>query len=313
MTAASRYRGQPVSDGTAVGEVYLGDGPGTRRVRATATVEQVRVAFAAVAHDRAELARQLRDKGRDHDAGIVEIGALIAADPALTGPVLDAVRGGADAVAAIEEKAEAQAALLAALPDPDLAQRAGDVRQVASAVTGYLSGNSVPPPPAGSFILVRREVDPADLIRLAEAGLAGAVSVSGGASSHAAIIARGLGLPMLAGADPRVLAAEPGHPAILDTADGALTVDPRHPNSPPRGPGPGPWRRPVPHQPTSAPPTASRSPCCAMSPPRPRRGLACPAGRPASACCVPRSRSRAPPAGRRRRITSPSSRRSSSS
>jgi phosphoenolpyruvate-protein kinase (PTS system EI component) len=86
----------------------------------------------------------------------------------------------------------------------------------------------MPPPPTGSFILVRREVDPADLIRLAEAGLAGAVSVGGGASSHAAIIARGLGVPMLAGADPRVLAATAGHRAILDARPGAgeLTVDP---------------------------------------------------------------------------------------
>jgi phosphoenolpyruvate-protein kinase (PTS system EI component) len=227
MTGAA-YRGQPVSEGTAVGEVYLGDAPNGRtgRAKADVTADEVQVAFAAVAHDRAELARELRSRGRDHDADIVEVGALIAADPALTGPVLGAVRDGADALAAIEEKAEAQAALLAALPDPDLAQRAGDVRQVASAVIGYLTGNSGPPPPGGSFILVRREVDPAELIRLADDGLAGAVSVGGGASSHAAIVARGLGLPMLAGSDPRVLAAAAGRPAILDAASGTLTVDP---------------------------------------------------------------------------------------
>jgi phosphoenolpyruvate-protein kinase (PTS system EI component) len=222
MTAPSRYRGQPVSEGIAIGEVYLGDAPATGGTPATA--EEVRLAFAAVAHDRAELAVRLRAAGRDRDAGIVEIGALIAADPALMGPVLDAVRGGAEPVAAITEHAEVQAALLAALPDPDLAQRAGDVRQVASAVVGQLSGNRVPPPPAGRFILVRREVDPADLIRLADAGLAGAVSAAGGASSHAAIIARGLGLPMLARADAGVLAAPAGRPAVL--AGGTLTVDP---------------------------------------------------------------------------------------
>ena len=49
------------------------------------------------------------------------------------------------------------------------------------------------------FILVRHEVSPSDLIELAEAGLVGAVSVAGGASSHAAIVARGLGVPMIAG------------------------------------------------------------------------------------------------------------------
>jgi phosphoenolpyruvate-protein kinase (PTS system EI component) len=230
MTGPSRYRGQPVSEGIGTGAIYLGDAPGEAgRDRECPDEHDVRAAFAAVARERAALAARLRERGEDLQAGIVDIGALIAADPALTGPVLDAVRGGADAVAAIGEQAEAQAALLAALPDPDLAQRAGDVRQVASAVIDCLSGHSVPPPPEGSFILVRREVDPADLIRLAEAGLAGAVSVGGGASSHAAIIARGLGLPMLAGADPRVLAAAAGHPAILAAAQGTLTVDPPAP------------------------------------------------------------------------------------
>ena len=169
-------------------------------------------AFAAVAAERAGLAARLRASGRDGEAGIVEVGALIAADPALSAPAAAAVLAGTPAEVAVRDAAEAQAAILEALPDPDLAQRASDVRQVAEAVIARLAG-AMPAPPDGPFILVRREVDPADLIRLADGGgLAGAVSVGGGASSHAAIIARGLGLPMLAGADPAVLTAPAGHP-----------------------------------------------------------------------------------------------------
>src|SRR5690348_14203711 len=227
MTASSRYRGQPVSEGIGTGGLYLGDAPGEAdRGRPNPGEDDVRAAFAAVAQERAALAGRLREHGQDFEAGIVDIGALIAADSALVGPAIDAVRAGADGVAAVRAAAEAQAAVLAALPDPDLAQRAGDVRQVAAAVVDHLRGNTAPPVPAGTFILVRREVDPADLIQLADGGLAGAVSVAGGASSHAAIIARGLGLPMLAGADPRVLAAAAGHPAILDADAGELIVDP---------------------------------------------------------------------------------------
>jgi phosphoenolpyruvate-protein kinase (PTS system EI component) len=227
MTAPTRYLGQPVSEGIGTGQIYLGDASGVR-VGADPNPDEgdLRAAFAAVARERAALAARLRERGQDLQAGIVDIGALIAADPALIGPAIDAVRAGADGIAAVTAAAEAQAAVLAALPDPDLAQRAGDVRQVATAVLDHLRGTSVPPPPAGTFILVRREVDPADLIRLAEDGLAGAVSVAGGASSHAAIVARGLGLPMLAGADPAVLAAAAGHHAILDAAAGELIVDP---------------------------------------------------------------------------------------
>jgi len=237
MTAPRRYRGQPVSEGFGTGEIYLGDAPGEAgragpvrgeagRAGPDPGEDDVRAAFAAVARERAALAARLRERGQDLQAGIVDIGALIAADPGLIGSAIEAMRAGAGGVAAVSAAAEAQAAVLAALPNPDLAQRAGDVRQVAAAVLDQLRGNGPSPPPAGRFILVRREVDPADLIRLADGGLAGAVSVAGGASSHAAIIARGLGLPMLAGADPAVLAAAAGHRAILDADAGELTVDP---------------------------------------------------------------------------------------
>lgn len=262
MTA---YRGTPVSEGTAAGELYLPDVPGGTGAAGGAaavpvTADDVRAAFAAVAADRGALADRLRAAGRGHEADIVMIGALMAADPALTGPALGALGGAAGArdgraaageeaagqaerapvrdgrgpfplqaaAAAINAAAEAQAAVIAALPSPDLAQRAGDVRQVAAAVIARLAGGAVaPPPPRSPFILVRADVDPADLIRLADGGyLAGAVSVGGGATSHAAIIARGLGLPMLAGADPAVVTAPAGHPAVLDAGAGELVVDP---------------------------------------------------------------------------------------
>ena len=232
MTLTRHYQGLPVSEGLAAGQLYqvrrsrrTGGTPASGP-RAGATPEHVRDAFAAVARERSELAAQLRESGRADQAEIVTIGALIAADPALVEPAIAGTAAGADARAAVRNAAEAQAAALAALANADLAARADDVRQVATAVLAHLAGDSAPPPPATGFILVQREVDPADMIRFAEAGLVGAVSVSGSASSHAAIIARGLGLPMLAGADPAVLVAPAGHPAILDAEGGRLIVDP---------------------------------------------------------------------------------------
>ena len=223
MTQPSRYRGLPVSEGMAAGQLYLGDtGAGDR----PGTPDEVAAAFAAVAQERSALAQRLRDDGRGDEADIVAISALIAADPALVDPAVAAAREGVAAAAAVARSAAAQADALAALANPDLAARADDVRQVGNAVLARLAGGAPAPLPAGNFILVQREVDPVDLIRLADSGLAGAVSVSGGASSHAAIIARGLGVPMLAGADPDVLTVPAGHQAILDGAGGQLIVDP---------------------------------------------------------------------------------------
>jgi phosphoenolpyruvate-protein kinase (PTS system EI component) len=223
MTRPRLYRGGPVSEGVAAGKLYRRD---TRAGGHPATPDEVAAAFAAVAQERSALAQRLRDDGRGDEADIVAVSALIAADPALVDPAVTAARNGTDAAAAVERSAAAQAAAIAALANPDLAARADDVRQVGNAVLARLAGAAAAPPPAGNFILIQREVDPVDLIRLADSGLAGAVSVSGGASSHAAIIARGLGVPMLAGADPAVLTVPAGRQAILDGAGGRLIVDP---------------------------------------------------------------------------------------
>jgi len=245
VSPSQTFRGRVVSEGVATGQVYLSSPatpaipaipatpatPATSAPAATsataATAADVRAAFAAVAAERFALAERLRADGRADQAAIVEIGGLMAGDPALVDAAVTAVEGGAEPVAAVAETAEAQAAILAALPSEDLAARADDVRQVGRAVVAQLTAAAAVPPPDGDFILVGPEADPADLIRLADAGLAAIVSVSGGASSHAAIIARGLGLPMLAGADPAVLDAPAGHLALVDaTGDGRLVVDP---------------------------------------------------------------------------------------
>jgi phosphoenolpyruvate-protein kinase (PTS system EI component) len=256
VSPSETFRGRVVSEGIATGQLYLGRsgragarppapaqeaagpapqaaGPQTQAARpgetarGPAALAEVRAAFAAVAAERFALAAQLRADDRSEQAAIVEIGGLMAGDPALVDAAAAAVENGTDAIAAVTGAADEQAAILAALPSEDLAARADDVRQVGHAVVAQLTAGSAVPPPDGDFILVGREIDPADLIRLADAGLTGAISVSGGASSHSAIIARGLGLPMVAGVDLAVLDAPAGHPALLDATAPANATAPR--------------------------------------------------------------------------------------
>jgi phosphoenolpyruvate-protein kinase (PTS system EI component) len=222
MSRSRRYRGHGVSEGTAAGLLYRADAPAAA---ADATPGEVRAAFAAVADERAALASRLRADGRASEAEIVSVAALIAADPVLVGAAIAAMQAGADATSAVQQAIADQAAVIAAVPDRDLAERAGDVRQVGIAVAGHLGG-SAPPPPAEPFILIGPEVAAADLIELAENGLVGAASVAGGASSHASIVARGLGIPMITGVDPAVLSEPAGLRAILDAGSAELEVDP---------------------------------------------------------------------------------------
>jgi phosphoenolpyruvate-protein kinase (PTS system EI component) len=251
-----RFHGVPVSAGTAAGILRIVADSAAGDATVAATPEEVAAAFTGVAAERSALAERLRKAGRASEAEIIAIGALIAGDPALSAPAVAAVQGGADAVTAVREAAERQAAMMEKLGNPALAARAGDIRQVGVAVidrlraAGTSSGGpgegtdtgsgagpnagydaragadhgAADPDEAGEFILVRHEVSPSDLIELAEAGLVGAVSVAGGASSHAAIVARGLGVPMIAGASPDVLGLAAGQAAVLDGTTGELLV-----------------------------------------------------------------------------------------
>ena len=223
MTPSARFRGVPVSPGQAAGVLRVADDD----AKVSATPEEVAAAFAAVAAQRMELAGSLRAGGREDDAAIIEVSGLIAADPALIVPAVEAVRGGEAPAAAVRAAVGRQAAAMEQLSSPELAERAGDIRQIATAVIDFLRTShpdSPPAPSSGAFILVRHEVSPAELIELADAGLTGAVSVTGGASSHAAIIARGLGVPMISSTDPKVLSAPPGTFARLDADVGELVL-----------------------------------------------------------------------------------------
>jgi phosphoenolpyruvate-protein kinase (PTS system EI component) len=106
------FRGTPVSDGVAAGELYLPDaarsgascpGGGAGLEGGGARADDASAAFAAVAAERAGLAARLRASGRDGEASIVEVGALIAADPALSAPAAAAVLAGTSAEVAVRD------------------------------------------------------------------------------------------------------------------------------------------------------------------------------------------------------------------
>ena len=135
-----RFRGVPVSAGTAAGILRIVADSVVGDATVAATAEEVAAAFSAVAAERSALAERLRRAGRTSEAEIIAVGALIAGDPALSSPAVTAVQGGADVVTAVREAAERQAVMMEQLDNPALAARAGDIRQVGVAVIARLGG-----------------------------------------------------------------------------------------------------------------------------------------------------------------------------
>jgi phosphoenolpyruvate-protein phosphotransferase len=117
---------------------------------------------------------------------------------------------------------------LAAMDNEYFAARSIDVMDVANRVTRLLLGVAESPT-AGlrtPSIITADDLSPSDTILLDKNLVLGFCVAKGSVTSHAAILARGLGLPSVDGAGGDVLAIPNGAVVILDGYTGTVTVDP---------------------------------------------------------------------------------------
>ena len=221
--------GVPASPGIAAGPAWRPRkrAAETRRVaRQDRPAERDR-ALAALDAAAAEL-RNLAQELPAEEAEIVLAGVLMAADPALSVGVQEAVLArGAPAADAILAATNAHADAIAGVGDETLAARADDVRSLGRRAARLASPGSGGPSqaPADGAILIADDVGPADVAEL-DAQVGGIALVGGGATAHAAIVARSLGLPMVTGLEPAVLDLAPGRTLVLDGTAGSVAVDP---------------------------------------------------------------------------------------
>lgn len=162
-------------------------------------------------------------------AAIFQAHAMMLDDPEL----LDAVRTAIEeqcvnAETALSEVAETYAQILESLEDEYLSARAADVRDVAARVLRILLGVAESPTAnlATPSIILARDLTPSDTVLLDKSLVLGFCIAEGGATSHTAILARGLGLPAIVGAGPEVLQIPDGATLALDGSHGTLLVEP---------------------------------------------------------------------------------------
>jgi phosphoenolpyruvate-protein phosphotransferase len=216
--------GVPASPGTAFGAVRHLDAGG--EIDATVLDEAARPAaahraleaLARSAHELEDLAATLRAEGRTEEADILDAGVMMAEDPVLVGAVANAVlTRGMPAVSAIRVEVEAIAEQLDMIGDPELAARAADVRSLARRASRLAGVDEVPGGRGadGDTILIASDLGPADVIEL-DGDVRGIALAVGGVTGHAAIVARGLGLPMVVGLGQDLLSLGDGELCIVD-------------------------------------------------------------------------------------------------
>ncbi|MHD0306437.1 phosphoenolpyruvate--protein phosphotransferase [Rhodococcus erythropolis] len=108
-----------------------------------------------------------------------------------------------------------------------MAERATDLRDLGQRAVAVLRGEPMPgiPAPGHPYILVARDLAPADTATLGNSDVVGLLTAEGGPTSHTAILAKSLGIPAVVNCSGTDLLAE-GKLLILDGTTGTVTIDP---------------------------------------------------------------------------------------
>lgn len=172
------------------------------------------------------LESQLKSESSPDKAAIFAAHQELLADPDLLDLVTSLLDKGKSAPFAWRSAYQTFAERLAGLSNPLLAARATDVRDVGQRVLEALTGQHPQESlyPAGS-ILIAEDITPSDAASLDRSRVAGFCTAAGGASSHAAILARSFDIPAIAGIEARALELAEGLRVILDGTKGSLRIN----------------------------------------------------------------------------------------
>jgi len=152
--------------------------------------------------------------------------ALMADDPMLLADVKERINRGSTAERAVFDAFAGFAAVLETAGGY-MAERAGDLADVANRVIARIMGISAPGVPQSEtpFILVARDLAPADTALLDFDIVRALVTTHGGPTSHTAILAREKGLPAIVGATLANVLVD-GDIVIVDAGKGEIVLHP---------------------------------------------------------------------------------------
>jgi len=157
---------------------------------------------------------------------VLEALAMFAADPGLLSAAERLHADGTPAPEAVRHAADGYVEQLRGLGGY-LAERAGDVVDVGERLAASLEGRALAglPEPGHPYVLIARDLAPADTALIDPAVVVGIVTEQGGPTSHTTILARALRIPAVVGCAGARDAAG-GHEVLVDGSAGALHVDP---------------------------------------------------------------------------------------
>jgi phosphotransferase system, enzyme I, PtsP len=190
---------------------------------------RLRRAVAAMREAIDELVEASRQFGDGEHYEVIETYRMFAADRGWVRRIADAIRSGLTAEAAVQRVSDDTRSRMMQISDPYLRERLVDLEDLANRLQQHLSGR---PPSAAwaelpdEFILVARDMGPAELLDYARRRIIGLVLEGGSPTAHVAIVARAFDIPVVGRVEHATSRIEAGDIVALDGDHAQVLVRP---------------------------------------------------------------------------------------
>ncbi|MEZ5920790.1 MAG: phosphoenolpyruvate--protein phosphotransferase [Parvularculaceae bacterium] len=159
---------------------------------------------------------------------VLETYRLFAYDRGWKERLRAAVISGLTAESAVEQVQSENRARMAQVKDPYLRERMHDLDNLSNRMLRQLSGAAIAADHElpDEAIVFARSLGPAELLEYDRGKLRGLVIAEASSTSHVAIVARAIGLPLVAGLNSAIALAEEGDAVIIDGSEGDVFIRP---------------------------------------------------------------------------------------
>ncbi|MEW5894657.1 MAG: phosphoenolpyruvate--protein phosphotransferase [Candidatus Omnitrophota bacterium] len=172
------------------------------------------------------LQKQVEEKLADVASLIFTAQVLMLKDRSFIDAIVQRVKKGINPPLAVKQIVHEYTHRFQSLENAYLREKAHDVQDVGISLLENLIGSAAHQYDYSDRIVVAREVFPSDMLKLSSLGVKGLILLTGGITSHIAILARSLEIPLVFIDDFRLLKLSRRHFILLDADNGNIYIDP---------------------------------------------------------------------------------------
>ena len=232
---AAMLAGSPVSPGFCRGKVYILDRYSDKVIKLakvgsrTEEQQKLTIALEKVKIQTLYMEKRVSETLTEDDAAIFHTHLMILEDRGFSSKVLDLIDKGAGATKAVHETVQQYVQVFSSMEDPYLRERSADMEDIGRRIIDAIEGND----PAEvklkeKRVIVAEEIFPSDLAMLDHTRIQAVVTEKGNIYSHAAIMAKALGIPAVLGVAGLIKSTNVKDDIIVDGTSGHVYINPEY-------------------------------------------------------------------------------------